>query len=240
MSPEHAPDVGTGSSLKAADERVTALRRALEAQSTPRLRAELIDALVELAGRRLAAGDESAAADALDEAEANSLSPPPDEASWQARAVMLHRARGGLAQRQGRHPEAVAAFEAALQAIPYPPGAGGRDANAARLQLLVRLGRSRLALGQAAETEAEARQCDVVMRALDGKIPARALDTVRAAVLDNHGAALAMLGETDAAKRKLAAGLELVDRLQVPELEDMRRAMLQSLAKARPARSSPQ
>src|SRR5690606_38216550 len=125
--------------------------------------------------------------------------------------------------------DAVEAYLAALSAIPGDPESASRDDKAARLQLLVRLARSRLALGSAAEVEAEMRECESLLTALDGMIPARALDAVRAAVLGHTGVAKAMLGDHDSASKKLGESLALLDGIAAPELADLRRQILTAL-----------
>src|SRR5262245_24318978 len=109
--------------------------------------------------------------------------------------VMHFRANGSQAQKEGRHGDAVVAFKKALAAIPSDIASAGRDANAARLQLLVHISRSLLALRQGKDALADLRKAERTMSALDGAIPPRAIETVRAAVLANSGFALAMLGE---------------------------------------------
>ncbi len=64
------------------------------------------------------------------------------------------------------------------------------------------------------------------MAALAGKIPARAIDTIRAAVLGNSGVAEAMLGNAQAAEGKLAESIGVIDRLASPELAELRRQVL--------------
>jgi tetratricopeptide (TPR) repeat protein len=208
-----------------------ATRRAqLKDENTPAARGLLIEALIALAEEELARGREAATIDALAEAGALFSDPLPDDARWRGRSVMLNRTKGALAQKQDRHTDAVGAFKAALSVIPNAAASAGRDDNAARLQLLVRLARSRLALGDAASVEAEMRECTALMNALEGKIPARALDTIRAAVLGNAGVAEAMLGNARAAEAKLAESIAVIDRLNAPELADLRGQILSAWA----------
>jgi tetratricopeptide (TPR) repeat protein len=234
MSVEHAhgSDAQAGLSPAAAERAVRLCREAHQSEKTLESRARLIEALAALAGQQHLLGDDAATAEALAEADALVPSPPPAEESWQARMMKLCLVKAGIAQSRNHHAEAVDLFEAALRHIPFEPGKGGRDVNAARLQLLVRMARSRRALGQAAEIAAETDQCDIVVLALEGKLPARALDTIRAAVLDNHGAALALLGDFAAAEKKFAASLDLLDRLGGAELADLRQHVRLSKAEA--------
>jgi tetratricopeptide (TPR) repeat protein len=141
-------------------------------------------------------------------------------------AVVRFRAEASRAQKGGRHSDAVAAFRKALAAIPPDVGTAGRDENAARLQLLVHLSRSRLALGQAREAVTDLRKAETTMAALEGAIPPRAIETVRAAVLANSGVALAMLGKLDEAESAFATGLAAIDRLGTPELSGLRTQVL--------------
>lgn len=209
-----------------ASARLDALRKTFRSRPTESGRAELFEALVGSAAESLAR-DGEAAATAL--AEAETLLPTrPTQAAWRGRLVALHRAKASLAQRYERHADAVREFEAALKHLPGDAGTAGRDANAARLQLLVRLARSRLALGQAKEVAAEAEACEAIMTALADEIPARALDTVRVAVIGNAGAALALAGKLAAAEAKFEAALGLIDRLAAPELDGLRGQLLQT------------
>ena len=205
---------------------VAARRAALRAENTRDARGALIEALLALAEAELSRGSAAATVAAL--AEAGSLFPTrlPDEDVWRGRFVMLNRTKAALAQQQDRQADAVEAFEAALSAIPAEAEGIGRDAAAARLQLLVRLARSRLALLQAREVASEMRQCEALMAALAGKIPARAIDTIRAAVLGNSGVAEALLGNAQAAEAKLAESIAVIDRLASPELAELRRQVL--------------
>jgi tetratricopeptide (TPR) repeat protein len=149
-----------------------------------------------------------------------------DSAGSRIRTVNLHRGKAAEAQQQGRHADAIAAFKTALAAIPSDPATAGRDANAARLQLLVHLSRSRLALGQAKQTLADLRAAEAIMAALEGAIPSRAIETVRTAVQANSGVALAMLGKLDEAEATFATSLAAIDRLALPELSGLRAQVL--------------
>ncbi len=222
----HAHHSDAESRLASAKQAVETRRDSFRADDTLETRAQLIEALAALAGQQHAHGNDAATADALAEADALVLSPSPAAEPWQARMMMLCLVKGGVAQSHDRHQEAVGLFEQALGHIPYAPGEGGRDVNAARLQLLIRMAQSRLALGQAAEVAAEAEQCEIAMAALAGKIPDRAVDIMRAAVLANHGEALARLGEAAAAEEKLAACLGLIDRIGGRDLEPLRQRVL--------------
>ncbi len=216
--------------LSAAAKTVATRRAALQDENTPAVRGVLVEALIALAEEELAKGREAATIAALSEAGALFSDRLPDEAQWRGRFVMLNRTKAALAQKQDRHADAVVAFKAALSAIPTLASSAARDDNAARLQLLVRLARSRLALGDAASVDSEMRECEALMTALEGKIPARALDTVRAAVLGNAGVAEAMLGNTRGAEAKLAESIAVIDRLNAPELADLRRQILNAWA----------
>jgi tetratricopeptide (TPR) repeat protein len=228
MSAKQDGTSDAGAALAETERTVEARGAEWRSDGTPAASGRLIEALMELAGQHHARGDETSAAAALAEAEALIPSPPPSDGAWPVRIFTLRRAKAGFAQSRGRHAEAIEHFQTALSDIPFAPGEGGRDVNAARLHLFVRMARSRLALQQAAEVTEEVDQCEIAMQALDGEIPARALDTIRAAVLDNHAAALALLGEVEAAEAKFAAGVELIDRLGGPELSDLRQRMLGS------------
>ena len=234
MSSENAQttDANDASALAAAERGVQLVREAFQAETTPANAAALLEALIALAGQHDSHGDIDTALARLAEAETLLPSPLPDEEAWQGRTVMLNRFKAGIAQRQGRHEDAVAFLETALRHIPFAPGTGGRGVNSVRLQLLVRLARSRLVLGQAAEVAAEIAQCDTVVESLEGKMPAYALDTIRAAILENHGAALALIGDIDAAGEKFAASLRLIDGVNKPELHDLRQRVIQGWAKA--------
>ncbi len=200
---------------------VASRRATFRAENDRASRGALIEALIALAEAELASGHEAATVAAL--AEAGSLLPKrmPD-ATWRERFVMLHRLKALLAQRQDRQTDAIEAFEAALRAIPEPTESIERDDAAARLQLLVRMAHSRLALGQADEVAAEMRQCETLMAALTETIPGRAIDAARAAVLGNSGVALAMLGDIKAAGAKLAESVAVIDRVAAPELAGLR------------------
>jgi tetratricopeptide (TPR) repeat protein len=234
MSAEHthAAQSDAQAPLATAERMAEARREAFRGNDDVATRAQLIGALAALAGQQHAAGNDAASAEALAEADALVLSPSPSDEPWQARMMMLCLVKAGIAQSKGSHAEAVDLFEQALGHIPYAPGEGGRDVNAARLQLLVRMAHSRLALAQAAETVAEAEQCDTVMTALAGQIPDRALDTIRAAVLANHGEALTLLGEADPAEEKFTACLNLIERIGGENLEPLRQRVVQARARA--------
>jgi tetratricopeptide (TPR) repeat protein len=218
-------------------------RVAFHEQENEAARGPLFDALMAMAGEAFRAVNDDAVTAALAEAEAVLPTPLPNDTPWRARAMNLHRAKGAVAQKQGRSADAVAAFETAIAALPSD-SEGDRDAVAARLQLLVRMGRSRLAIGQASETEAEMIQCEAIIESLGTSIPSRALDTVRAAVLSHSGAALALLGKQVEAEEKFNASLALIDRLDSPDLASLRQQvtalradMLQKAGKAAQADS---
>ncbi len=223
--PQEAHD-GAEPPASAAERKAAARRTALRSENSRSARAALADALVALAEEELSQGREAATVAAL--SEAGSLFPKriPEDPGWRGRFVMLNRTKGALAQKQERHADAVEAYEAALSVIPADLEAASRDDNAARLQLLVRLARSRLALGDAAAVKAEMRDCGTLLAALDGEIPARALEAVRAAVLGHSGIAKAMLGEIDAAEAKLSESIAVLDGLAAPELADLRRQVV--------------
>jgi len=157
--------------------------------------------------------------------------PLPDEIAWRVRAMNFHRAEAGLAQKQGRHTDAVTAFEVAVAALPANQS-GDRDALAARLQLLVRMARSRLALGQAAETETDMAQAEAIIETLTGSIPSRALDTIRAAVLGHSGTAQALLGNLSVAETKFSASVALIDKLSSPDLASLKQQVIGAWAGA--------
>jgi tetratricopeptide (TPR) repeat protein len=216
------PDAARQKAQLAAIDRAVAERRAAFHESKDEAaRGPLFDALMAMAGEAFRAVNDEAVITVLTEAEAVLPTPLPDETPWRARAMNLHRAKGAVAQKQGRSADAVAAFETAIATLP-PDAEGDRDALAARLQLLVRMGRSRLAIGQASETEAEMIQCGSIIESLGSAIPSRALDTVRAAVLSHSGAALALLGKHDGAEEKFKASLALIDQLDSPDLASLR------------------
>lgn len=223
----HSQTAAPGTERHPSDrEQTVAIRRAaVRSENTRAARGALVEALIVLAEEELSHGREAGTVAAL--AEAGSLFPKriPD-AGWRGRFVMLNRTKAVLAQKQDRQADAVEAFDAALSVIPAEPGSASRDDNAARLQLLVRVARSRLALGEAAAVHTEMEDCEALISALDGNIPARALDAVRAAVLGHAGVAKAMLGETEAAEAKLAESIALIDKLAAPELADLRRQVL--------------
>jgi tetratricopeptide (TPR) repeat protein len=194
-------------------------------------RGRLFDALMERAAGAFRAGDDSAVSAALTEAEACLPETLPSEMPWPARAMNLNRARAGLAQKQGRHADAVVAFEAALAAIPSD-ATGERDALAARLQLYVRLARSRLSLGQAAQVQSEMEQSERIIATLSGKIPSGALDTIRAAVLGNLGSSALLLASLDEAESRFSAGVALIDSIGGAELASLRKQLVEGWASA--------
>jgi hypothetical protein len=217
-----APDAAKqNAQLAAIDRAVAQCRASFHENKNELARGPLFDALMTKAGEAFRTADVEVVAAALTEAEALLPTPLPNETQWRARAMNLHRAKGGVAQSQGRPADAVAAFETAVAALPSD-AEGNRDAMAARLQLLVRMGRSRLAVGQAAETEADMLQCEAIIETLAPNIPSRALDTVRAAVLSHSGAALALLGKQNAAEEKFNASLALIERLDSPDLASLK------------------
>jgi tetratricopeptide (TPR) repeat protein len=234
MSAEHthAAQPDAQARLATAERVAEARREAFRGNDDLQTRAQLVEALTVLAGQQHAAGNDAATAETLAEAEALVLSPSPSEELWQARMMMLCLVKAGIAQSKERHTEAVDLFEQALGHIPYAPGEGGRDVNAARLQLLVRMAHSRLALARAAEIVTEAGQCDTVMTALAGQIPDRTLDMIRAAVLANHAEALALLGEAAPAEEKFTACLGLIERIGGEKLEPLRQRVVQARARA--------
>jgi len=221
---------GSQPSPSAAALNAASRRAALRSENSRAARGALVEALIALADEELAHGREAATVEAL--AEAGTLFPKrvPSDPAWRGRYVMLHRTKAALAQRQERQADAVEAYEAALSVIPSDLETASRDDNAARLQLLVRLARSRLAVGEAQRVAAEMLECGSLLGVLDGKIPARALDAVRAAVLGHTGVAKAMLGDAHAAGEKLGESLALLDRLAAPELADLRRQVLNALS----------
>jgi hypothetical protein len=207
-------------------------RRALRSRKTRLARAGLIDALTAMVRLSLGGGDDAGAAFALAEAESELPSRLPAEPAWQARNILIFRLKAALAQRQNRHAEAVGAFEAALARLLQNAGASARDTDAARLQLHVGLARSRLALGQGAETKADAETCYSLLAALRGQMPDAALDVIRAAVLANDGAGCALLGDLPTAEERFQAAVELIDRLGRPDLADVKRQVLEQWAGA--------
>jgi tetratricopeptide (TPR) repeat protein len=193
------------------------------------LRGCSFDALMSEAGEAFGAGDDAAVAESLAKAGAVLPEPLPDEIAWRARAMNYHRAQAGFAQKQGRHADAVTAFEAAIAVLPAE-GTGDRDALAARLQLLVRMARSRLSLGQAKEVGADMLRAEAIIETLSGLIPSRALDTIRVAVLGNSGAALALLGKPADAETRFSESLALIDSLGGPDLAGLRKQILENRA----------
>ena len=226
MSAQHAQastNDADSSALTAAEARVVGLREeAGQTDAAPEAKARLIDALVGLAGEHDAHGDDKATAETLAEAESLIPDPLPGPEAWHALAVRLYRMKAGFLQRRDLHAEAVRAFETAIRDIPHLPGEGGRDVDSLRIQLLVHLARSRLVLGQAKAVLAEVSQCDAVLDALSDKLPERPLGAVRATVLENHAVALGQLGEIDTAEQKFAASLALIDKIDAPQLRDLR------------------
>lgn len=219
--PNPADAAKESAQLAATNRAVAESRAAFHEKKTEAARGPLFDALMTMAGEAFRTANDEAVTAALTEAEAVLPTPLPNDTPWRARAMNLHRAKGAVAQKQGRSADAVPSFQAAIAVLPSD-AEGDRDALAARLQLLVRMGRSRLAIGQASETEAEMIQCESIIERLGTSIPSRALDTVRAAVLSHSGAALALLGKEDAAEEKFAASLALIDRLDSPDLASLR------------------
>ena len=216
----------------AAAKRAVELRRQGVAKKRGEAQARLIDALASLARHLLAAGDAASADSSLAEAEGLMPRKLPAGDAWRARAVMLSRIRASLEQGRNRHVEAIAAFEAALRVLPRPAGPAKRDLAATRVQMMVRLGRSRLALGQAEAAASEARECEALVAGLVGEIPHRAIETLRAAVLANEGGALAALGQFVEAEKRFGSGLAIVASHNAPEMEDLRRQMVDGRLKA--------
>lgn len=231
MSAEPSRATSAPSSLAAAERAVAAHAANFRGEGSDSNRGKLVDALMALAAEAFHAGDDGTAAAALSEAEATFPAELPTEMPWPARVVNLNRAKGGLAQKQGRAKDAVAAFQTALAALPAD-AAGDRDARAARLQLLVRMARSQLALGEGAETASNMAECEKIIGELGGAIPSRALDTVRAAVLGNLGSALALLGKHGEAEEKFSASLGLIERLGGPDLEELKQQVRHRWASA--------
>ena len=234
MHAENSRDSATESKSRivAAQRDAMLRRRNFQSSNDGKARGLLVEALIALAGESVSKGDETAATAALDEAEALIPTRRPGEIEWRGRTVMLQRVRAALAQRQNAHADAVRAFEAALAEIPSDLSRAGRDGNAARLQLLVHLARSRLALGQARKAVADMGRAEKIMAALDGAIPPRAIETVRAAVLANAAIGLSMLGQMEAAEAKFATSIAAVDRLGMPELAELRTQVLDAWAGA--------
>ncbi len=232
MQAELSADAPEETRLAIARRNATLQREAFGNSRGQAARGRLIDSLVALADECLAVGDEAAASAVLGEAAGLLPEKLPADGEWRGRSVMLHRSTAGLAQKQGRHAVAVTAFEAALSILPADIARAGRDANAARLQLLVHLARSRLALGQARKVIADMSRAEKVMAALDGALPSRAIETVRAAVLANAGAGLAALEQMDAAEMKFAASIAAIDTLANPELAGFRTQVLNGWAGA--------
>ncbi len=208
----------------ASAERVEALRRAFRSNESETARAELFEALIASAGEMFAS-DAGGAAAALGEAEALAPNEPLSE-EWHVRMFVLHRAMAALTQAGGAHDQAVIHFKAGLSHLPTDLASAEREANAARLQLLVRLAHSRLALGQSAEVVEEMAACEEIMAVLDGQIPARALGMVRGAVLGNLGTALAMRGALSEAEPRFEDAIAVIDRSAAPELADLRAKLL--------------
>ncbi len=212
--------------LAAAEEDVASKRAAIRAGSSRAARAALIDALITFAERALSHGREADATAALSEADSHFPKKLPGSLEWRQRFFAHNRTKAALAQRQNRQADAVQAFEAALSVLSADPEAAEREENAVRLQILVRLARSRLALGQAAEVESEMQECDALLRVLAGRIPPRPIEIVRAAILGNAGIAQAMLGKTKDAETNFAASIATIDRVAAPELAQIREHIL--------------
>jgi tetratricopeptide (TPR) repeat protein len=194
-------------------------------------RGRSFDSFMERAAKAFRASDDSAANAALTEAEAVLPEPIPSEMPWPARVMNLNRARAGLAQKQGRHADAVVAFEAALAVLPSD-AAGERDALAARLQLYVRLASSRLSLGQAVQVETEMAQSEQIIATLTGSIPSNALETIHAAVLGNLARSALLLGRLEEAESRFSAGVALVDSIGGAELSGVRKQLVEGWASA--------
>ena len=198
----------------------------------PEERAGVADSLIARAGQSLAAGDDVSVAAALGRAEAMLPARRARGSAWAIRAANLYRIKAALSQKQGAHLEAVAAFRQALAEIPSDPRKAGRNGNAARLQLLLHLARSRLALGQARETVSEMRSAQSMLAALEGTLPPRAIETLQVAALAHSAPALAVLGKLDAAERDFAAGIAAIDQLGGSDLAGLRAHMLDGWAAA--------
>ena len=228
--------------LAAIERAVAGRRAAFHEAKDEAARGPLVDALLQTAGEYFKMANGEAAAAVLVEAEALLPAQVLNDIQWRVRATNLHRAKGAFAQGQDRHADAVAAFASAAALLPAD-SEGNRDAMAARLQVLVRLARSRLAIGQASETEAEMTQCEAIIEALASSIPSQALDTIRSAVLSHSGAALALLGKQDAAEEKFNASLALIDRIRSPDVATVRQQVTalraDMLSKASAAAATP-
>ena len=94
------------------------------------------------------------------------------------------------------------------------------------------MARSRLALGQAAQTETDMAQAAAIIETLTGSIPSRALDTIRAAVLGHSGAAQAILGNLGVAEEKFSASAALIDKLSSPDLASLKQQVISAWAGA--------
>jgi hypothetical protein len=191
-------------------------------------RALLVDALLALASAQLAMGDHASAESALDEIQLHLEHGVRSDREWAMRASAVTRIRIAAAQGADRHDEAVAIIEAVIASIPGQ----SPDADAGRLQLITTLLRSRMALGQAVEAEADIAQANSILARLGKVMPSRAADVTRASLL-LHSASVALLRQdAPGADAKFGQGLGILDRLGGSDLNELRQQFVQSWVRA--------
>ena len=190
--------------------------KAYDAKPTPVTRGPLLDAYVAMARHGAASGQEAIAQEALRAAEPLLAAESRNDPATQQRRAMLTRIRITLAQRAGRHTEAVAALREALDQL-----GNSRETGNERLQVLTRLARSHLALGDDQAAMADIANAEAILSDLNG-LPERAEATLKSGLLGLRAEAELALGERVSAREHFQAALDVLAPHEGADLDAVR------------------
>jgi hypothetical protein len=199
--------------------------KAYQAKPTPGTRAPLLDAYVAMARHGAASNQEAIAQDAIRAAEPLLSAENRNDPATQQRRSMLTRIRITLAQRAGRHAEAAAALNDALDQL-----GPSKEMDGEKLQILTRLARSHLALGDDAAAMAAIANAEAILPNLSG-LPERAEATLKSGLLGLRGEAELALGERVSAREHFGTALALLKPHEGPDLDLVRQQIATPFAK---------
>ncbi len=199
--------------------------KAYQTKPTPATRGPLLDAYVAMARHGAASGQEAIAQEALRAAEPLLAAENRNDPATQQRRAMLTRIRITLAQRAGRHAEAVSALKDALDQL-----GNSKDVQNEKLQVLTRLARSHLALGDDQAAMADIANAEAILSGLTG-LPERAEVTLRSGLLGLRAETELALGERVSAREHFQAALDVLAPHEGSDLDAVRQQIAMPYAK---------
>lgn len=200
------------------------LRRAARA-GAPSKRADVdcLEALLAVCRYQMAAGKLDILAESLSEARAALAAAGLSGEDHDVPMIAILRIEMTVAEKSGRRDAAIAAITEILRLTPDSVQHGQTDLDANKVQMLVRLARHRLALGQPGEAGRDVARAEQILTGLQGKIPQRPADIVRATLLSLGSDAAARQGQMVEAGEKYEIAMLLLDRLSGPEIDELRK-----------------